>query len=135
MGTRAPSHTRMSESEELSGDEGGEQFQFQEELSKVAQLPPEVQRRVNALKNLLLSNVKHEVEYYKELHQLDLKYQKLYDQSQARRREICSGEYEPSKEEAEWVDPQEDVTKKLNDLNIDEKKSAEKVKGIPDFWL
>ena len=137
--TRAP-HTAdntnkdMSSEDEISED-GGEQFQFKTDLREVESFPPEVQSRVNALKNLLLSNVKHEVEYYKELHQLDLKYQKLYDQSQARRREICSGEYEPSKEEAEWVDPQEDVTKKLNDLNIDEKKSAEKVKGIPDFWL
>merc|ERR1711997_591391 len=126
--------TTMSSEDEIS-DQENQKFQFKTDLKDVDVLPPEVEQRVNALKNLLLSNVKHEVEYYKELHQLDLKYQKLYDQSQARRREICSGDYEPSEQESEWVDPQEDVTKKLNDLNIEEKRSAEKVKGIPDFWL
>ena len=68
----------MSDSEELSGEEGGEKFQFKTEFSKVDQLPAEVARRVKALKNIQLDSVKHEVEYYKELHQLDLKYQKLY---------------------------------------------------------
>ena len=127
----------MSESEEFSGDEGGEQFQFQEELSKVAQLAPEVARRVGALKNIQLDSVKHEVEYYKELHQLDLKYQKLYDENNARRRKIYLGEYEPTDLECEWAanddDEDEDGSKKLGDLKLGDKK--EPVKGIPDFWL
>ena len=117
----------MSSEDEISED-GADKFQFKTDLKEVESFPPEVQRRVNALKNLLLSNVKQEVEYYKELHQLDLKYQKLYDQSHARRREICSGDYEPSQQEAHWEDPHEDVAKKLDDLNIGEKKST--VTGI-----
>ena len=122
----------MSSEDEISED-GADKFQFKTDLKEVESFPPEVQRRVNALKNLLLSNVKQEVEYYKELHQLDLKYQKLYDQSHAKRKEICSGDYEPSQQEAHWEDPHEDVAKKLDDLNIGEKKST--VTGIPDFWL
>merc|ERR1711997_590659 len=124
--------TTMSSEDEIS-DQENQKFQFKTDLKDVDVLPPEVEQRVNALKNILLSNVKHEVEYYKELHQLDLKYQKLYDESHARRKEICDGNYEPSGQECEWVDPQQDLTKKLGELNIDEKKSV--VKGIPDFWL
>ena len=94
----------MSDSEELSGEEGGEKFQFKTEFSKVDQLPAEVARRVKALKNIQLDSVKHEVEYYKELHQLDLKYQKLYDENNAKRKKIYLGEHEPTDLECEWVD-------------------------------
>merc|ERR1712227_1089636 len=73
----------MSDSEDLSGDDGGqgEKFLFKTEFNKVDELPPEVFRRVKALKNIQLDNVIHEVEYYKELHKLDLKYQKIYDEN------------------------------------------------------
>jgi len=127
----------MSSEDELSdeGAPGDGKFQFKTDLKDVDVLAPEVELRVNALKNLLLSNVKHEVEYYKELHQLDLKYQALYDQSHEKRRQICSGEYQPDQAECDWVEPgdQEDLTKKLTGLNIDPKKSS--VVGIPEFWL
>ena len=123
----------MSDSEELSGEEGGEKFQFKTEFSKVDQLPAEVARRVKALKNIQLDSVKHEVEYYKELHQLDLKYQKLYDENNARRKKIYLGEHEPTDLECEWVDKDDEGSKKLGDMKLDEKK--ESVKGIPDFWL
>jgi len=124
----------MSSSDEISED-GDTKFQFKTDLREVESLAPEVQRRVNALKNLLLSNVKTEVEYYKELHQLDLKYQKLYDESHVKRREICQGNIEPSDQECDWVEPQQDseVAQKLGQLNIEDKGSS--VKGIPDFWL
>merc|ERR1711971_1174404 len=126
-------NTIMSSEDELS-DQGDEKFRFKTDLKDVDVLPPEVEQRVNALKNLLLSNVKQEVEYYKELHQLDLKYQALYDQSHERRRQICSGEYQPSQAECDWEEPgEQDVTKKLAGLNIDPKKSS--VVGIPEFWL
>ena len=46
------------------------------------------------MKNIQLENVKHEVEYYKELHKLDLKYQKVYDENNERRKKIYLGEYE-----------------------------------------
>merc|ERR1719266_2391664 len=109
----------MSSEDEIS-DQENQKFQFKTDLKDVDVLPPEVEQRVNALRNLLLSKVKHEVEYYKELHQLDLKYQALYDQSQEKRRQICSGEYQPSQAECDWVAPgEQDLTKKLGGLNID----------------
>ena len=124
----------MSSEDELS-DQGNQKFRFKTDLKEVDVLPPEVEQRVNALRNLLMSNVKQEVEYYKELHQLDLKYQALYDASHEKRRQICSGEYQPSQAECEWEVPgdQQDVAQKLGDLNIDPKRSS--VVGIPEFWL
>ena len=119
------------DAESMSGDEG--KFQFETEASKLDELPPEVQRRVKALKNIMLANVKHEVEYYKELHQLDLKYQKLYEENNARRKEICLGSYEPTASECEWIDMKDDVAEKLGKLNLESRK--ETVGGIPDFWL
>merc|ERR1712029_861281 len=125
----------MSDSEDLSGDDGGqgEKFLFKTEFNKVDELPPEVFKRVKALKNIQLDNVKHEVEYYKELHKLDLKYQKIYDENNVKRKQIYLGEYEPTDLECEWVDNDDDGEKKLSKMTIEDTK--EKVKGIPDFWL
>lgn len=111
-------------------------FQLKGDFNKVDELPPEVLRRVKALKNIQLSNIKHEVEYYKELHQLDLKYQKIYDENNLKRKQIYLGEYEPSDLECEWVDKdgdEEDVSKDFAKLKV--KPSKDSVKGIPDFWL
>ena len=60
----------MSDSEDFSGSEDGN-FKPAFELSE---LPAEVLKRVKALKNLQFANIKHEVEYYHEIHKLDLKY-------------------------------------------------------------
>jgi len=127
---------RMSDSEEVSGDEGGKlKFLLKADLNKIDDLPPEVQRRVKALKNIQLENIKQEVDYYKELHQLDLKYQRIYDENNLKRKKIYLGEYEPTDLECEWIEKDDDETdKKLGKLSLEEKK-AESVKGIPDFWL
>jgi len=37
-----------------------------------------------------------ESDYYREVHQLDLKYQKVYDEINKQRASILAGEYEPS---------------------------------------
>jgi len=127
----------MSDSEDISGDEGGavQPFQFKTNFNTSENLAPEVLRRVKAMKNIQLENVKHEVEYYKELHKLDLKYQKVYDENNERRKKIYLGEYEPTNAECEWVDPDDDDgSKNLGALAIDGDKK-ETVKGIPDFWL
>ena len=75
------------------------------------------------------------MEYYKELHKLDLKYQKVYDENNEKRKKIYLGDYEPTDAECEWVDPDDDDgSKKLGALAIDGDKK-ETVKGVPDFWL
>lgn len=99
------------------------------DLNKIDDLPPEVQRRVKALKNIQLENIKQEVDYYKELHQLDLKYQRIYDENNLKRKKIYLGEYEPTDLECEWIEKDDDETdKKLGKLSLEEKK-AESVKG------
>jgi len=124
----------MSDSEDLSGSEDGD-FRPAFDLSE---LSPEVLKRVNALKNLQLANHQHEVEYHNELHKLDLKYKKLYDENNEKRKLICSGEHEPTALECEWKvkDVSEAVIEKLEKFAIDGKGSEEgNEKGIPNFWL
>jgi len=127
----------MSDSEEFSGSEDGK-FKFKPAFD-LSELPPEVLKRVNALKNLQLANVKHEVEYYNEVHKLDLKYKKLYDENNVKRKQICVGEYEPTELECEWTesDAADAVIDKLEKLEVDGKilKGGRNTKGIPDFWL
>jgi len=125
----------MSDSEDISGDDAGKmQFLLKAALNKIDDLPPVVQRRVKALKNIQLENVKKEVDYYKELHQLDLKYQRIYDENNSKRKQIYLGEYEPTDLECEWIEKDDDETdKKLGKLSLEEK--TETIKGIPDFWL
>ena len=117
------------------GDEAGQKFQFKTDFNKADELAPEVLRRVKALKNIQLENVKQEVEYYKELHKLDLKYQRIYDENNVMRKKIYLGDYEPNDTECEWMDPDdEDGSKKLGALKLEGDKK-ETIKGIPDFWL
>jgi len=105
----------------------------------VSHLPQVVQNRVKALKNIQLDTVKAECEYYKEVHELDLKYQKIYDEINKKRACVLSGEHEPSGAEIEWKEPSKDedsdvdvVTNGVDkiDLGMDEN-----TKGIPKFWM
>jgi len=105
----------------------------------VSSLPNSVQNRVKALKNLQLEIVKAEAAYYKEVHQLDVKYQQQYDSINKKRTEILSGEHEPTGSEIEWKekatekgDDVEVVTNGVHKLDIG---MDEDTKGIPRFWL
>jgi len=122
-----------SSEDDMSGGEE-DQFRFKPTFD-LCDLPAEVIRRVKALKNLQYANIKHEVEYYKELHQLDLKYKKLYDENNERRKQIFLGSYEPSEKECEWQDEGDDIVGEIKNLEIKNKNEEEKVKGIPNFWL
>jgi len=123
----------MSDSEEFSDDED---FKPKASAVNLDDLPPDVLRRVKALKNLQLANIKHEVAYYNEIHKLDLKYKKLYDENNEHRKKICVGDIEPTDAEADWKDPdtEDDVIKKMEKLDVDKDKLPP-VKGIPNFWL
>jgi len=123
----------MSDSEDFSDDED---FRPRPGAIDLDSLPPDVIRRVKALKNLQFANIKHEVAYYNEVHKLDLKYKKLYDENNEQRRKIFLGEQEPTDKEADWKDPEteEDVIKKMEKLDVD-KDNQPPVKGIPNFWL
>lgn len=104
----------------------------------ISKLPVVVQNRVKALKNLQMETVKAESEYYKEVHQLDLKYQQQYDIINKKRTDVLSGAYEPSGAEIEWKDPEteesdsEAVVNGVEHLNLG---MDENTKGIPKFWM
>ena len=50
-----------------------------------------------------IQTVNAECDYYKEVHQIDVKFQKLYDEINKQREAILSGAYEPSGAEVIWT--------------------------------
>merc|ERR1711962_823518 len=58
-------------------------------------LPPIMRGRVKALKNIQLDTIKAETEYYREVHQLDLKYQAKYDEINKKREQVVNGSHLP----------------------------------------
>jgi len=105
-------------------------------------LPPIMRGRVKALKNIQLDTIKAETEYYREVHQLDLKYQAKYDEINKKREQVVNGSYEPSGAEVEYPsDKEEDeedgevvLAKKVEELSLNPDFPAD-AKGIPKFWL
>jgi len=106
----------------------------------IKQLPTVVQGRVKALKNLQLNTIKAEADYYREVHQLDIKYQAKYDEINRRRAKVIDGSHEPSGAEVEWTsdaeeeDVEADLCKKVEELGL-HPDYPEDVKGLPKFWL
>lgn len=90
------------------------------------QLPENVRRRVRAVKNLLAEVNKIDVNFYKELHALEAKYQKMKQPLNEKRAKIVTGQYEPTSSEAEF--PESYETWELNNQSSNES-------GIPNFWL
>jgi len=106
----------------------------------VSALPKVVRNRVKALKKLQFETIKAETEYYREVHALDLKYQKQYDEINAKRSEVISGKHEPSAEESDWPSDGEEEgegEEKLEDgvAKLALKDYSEDTEGIPKFWL
>jgi len=103
----------------------------------VSALPKVVRSRVKALKKLQFATIKAETEYYREVHSLDLKYQKQYDEINAKRTDVISGKHEPSAEEADWPSDEEEEKEELvngvAEMNL--QGYDENTQGIPKFWL
>jgi len=114
---------------------------FQPSLD-VSALPKAVRSRVKALKKLQFATIKAETEYYKEVHTLDLKYQKQYDEINAKRTEVISGKHEPSAEEADWASEEEEEQEEKSEEQLTNGVAEmslqgydETTTGIPKFWL
>eukprot|EP00090_Calanus_glacialis_P031215 TRINITY_DN5125_c0_g1_i1.p1 TRINITY_DN5125_c0_g1~~TRINITY_DN5125_c0_g1_i1.p1 ORF type:complete len:336 (-),score=110.39 TRINITY_DN5125_c0_g1_i1:72-1079(-) len=129
----------MSDNESMHSEDEDQEFQPSLDISA---LPVVVKNRVKALKKLQFETVKAEAEYYKEIHSLDVKYQKLYDAINVKRTGVIKGEHEPAGDEIDWPSDEEDedAEKKPEDLaNGVEKMKLEdydeNTKGIPKFWL
>jgi len=106
---------------------------------KTLKLPPIMLGRVNAVKNLQLSNLKEETEYYREVHLLDAKFQAQFDEIYKQRAKVISGDHEPSGAELEWPDEKEvdvegDLAKKVEGMTLHPDFPAD-AKGLPKFWL
>jgi len=104
----------------------------------VSKLPKCVKDRVKALKKLQFGVLKSEAEYYREVHQLDLKYQRIYDSINAEREKVVNGQHEPSGDEIDWPSDAEDEDAEDNLANGVENLALndydENTKGIPKFW-
>eukprot|EP01113_Clastostelium_recurvatum_P043187 TRINITY_DN709_c0_g1_i4.p2 TRINITY_DN709_c0_g1~~TRINITY_DN709_c0_g1_i4.p2 ORF type:complete len:410 (-),score=183.65 TRINITY_DN709_c0_g1_i4:50-1240(-) len=102
-------------------------------------LPPKVQRRVRALKNLHKQYTDVEAQYKAEVRALERKYQKLYDPIFNRRSEFVKGDVEPTDEESKEEEPSaddDDEEEKSKKKDAVKKEIADNgTRGIPDFWL
>ncbi|XP_013141297.1 PREDICTED: nucleosome assembly protein 1-like 1 isoform X1 [Papilio polytes] len=118
----------------------------------LASLPPNVRRRIRALRSLQKDFVDIEAKFYSEVHALECKYEKLYKPLFEKRAQIVNGHYEPTDEECQnpWRDDseEEELARAVQNASLtegedkkegNENKPAEppmdpNVKGIPDFW-
>jgi nucleosome assembly protein 1-like 1 len=131
---------------------------FEQQLTEsVANVPAAIMKRVNALKNVQLKMLDIESKFYEDLHLLECKYAQLFEPLYEKRKQVITGEYEPTEDEGKWIlDDDLDLTAN-SDAKVDDKKSespsqlvkdikskvslnevgstAVDVKGVPDFWL
>ncbi|XP_059479965.1 nucleosome assembly protein 1-like 1-A [Neocloeon triangulifer] len=124
---------------------------YQNFLEMMQALSPSVKRRLKALKRLQFESTKVEAQFYQEYHELEMKYQSLYQPFRDKRKEIVSGTHEPTDQEAEWPSDDEkedelcsdakskmkieDVAAEGKTATEDKNKKNESEKGVPDFWL
>eukprot|EP00039_Didymoeca_costata_P022787 m.5186 g.5186 ORF g.5186 m.5186 type:complete len:227 (-) comp3246_c0_seq2:1039-1719(-) len=101
----------------------------------IENLPPQVKRRVKALKKIQHEHVLLEAEYQKELNALVTKFEKLNKPLYDKRETIVNGKYEPKDDECDWVDEDEEEEEEEEEKKEDGGEEGEDVKGIPDFWL
>ncbi|CAL8072252.1 unnamed protein product [Orchesella dallaii] len=112
--------------------------------------PPEVERRVKALKKLQVELTDIERKFFQEVHELETKYAPLYNKFYERRHAITTGKYEPTDEECEAIweteSESESEVKKKEESKLgavggaEEKadpsaKAVDPVSGVPEFWL
>ncbi|KAK3917424.1 Nucleosome assembly protein 1-like 4 [Frankliniella fusca] len=116
-------------------------------------MPPQVKRRIKALKKLQLEATNIESKFYEEVHALECKYHKLYSPLYTKRAHVICGLHEPTDEEiAGMSDDEKDdelcaeikAKVKIEDLMPPKDQKAKEeaennknkdVSGIPDFWL
>lgn len=113
-------------------------LQNQRNSEMLALLPAPVKKRIKALKKLQLQATNIEADFFKEVHELECKYHKLYVPLYEKRSTIVNGVYEPNDEESQWPSDDEnslpDAIKEKIKIEDKENKDSD-VKGIPDFWL
>jgi len=111
----------------------------------IKSLPPQVKKRIKALKKIQLEATKIEAKFYEEVHKLECKYHTLYEPLYSKRTNITKGAYEPNEDECEWPSDSEDEEDELSEdvkdkakIDVDDgtAEDADKdIKGVPSFWL
>lgn len=100
-----------------------------------------VARRVKALKKLEYEAIKQlRVNYYVELHALDMKYQELFAPLDQQRCDIINGDVQPSDSDCQWSTDESDTESSKSPSKPTSASEAlesdgNEQKGIPDFWL
>jgi len=128
----------------------------------IQSLPKVVKRKIKALKKLQNEMIKIESKFYEEVHELECKYAHKYAPFMDRRREILTGNIEPTDSDCDWPSDEEDAEDDLanstggcgascnsgcksdelkNKAQIEDKKEDKKDDkeeenpvGIPGFW-
>lgn len=116
-------------------------------------MPPQMKRRIKALKKLQLEATHIESKFYEEVHALEFKYHKQYEPLYTKRANVICGLHEPTDEEvAGMSDDEKDdelcaeikAKVKIEDLLSPKDQKAKEeaennknkdVHGIPEFWL
>ncbi|OXA64918.1 nucleosome assembly protein 1-like 1 isoform X2 [Folsomia candida] len=117
----------------LSDDESGDENAEKE--GAYLEMCPEVQKRVQALRKNQKDILQVESNFYKEIHQLELKFEKLYHEKFDFRKSIITGSHEPTNDECDFplgrnVD---EPLSAVQDTQGKEKKEGF-ITGIPTFW-
>ncbi|EPX71877.1 nucleosome assembly protein Nap1 [Schizosaccharomyces octosporus yFS286] len=99
---------------------------------RISELPTSVQKRISSLKGLQKQYSSLELQFQRELFELEKTFAKKYGPLFERRRELVHGEKEPSEEEIKKGIPEgEELSKVLEGKN----QKDQEMKGIPEFWL
>lgn len=86
-------------------------YKYARELLYIfSRLPPSVKRRVRALKKLQYETMTIDAAFYKELFELEVKYDVQHQRIFQRRKEIVTGQHEPADDECDWPSDNENVT-------------------------
>lgn len=125
----------------------------------IESLPKPMKRRLKALKKLQLQFTEMEADFYREVHSLEVKYDKKHQELYEKRRQIVTAAHEPTDEEADFTLGSEDEEEKektegedkelCEDLETKAKVEGEEgeekdvklhgftdeTKGLPEFWL
>jgi len=170
--TAAPEEETVSEEEMEDEEEAGERKELVDKLMKdpqvlaalqtklrrflgtpsgyISSLPPIVKRRIKALKKLQLQYTEMEADFYKEVHALEVKYDKMHQTLYDKRGKVVNATHEPTDEEADYPsddddEDEKDLSKEMEEkAKIEEKEKPEEskvhdmdenTKGIPEFWL
>jgi len=101
----------------------------------IESLPTEVKRRVSGLKGIQKDHSKLEAEFQEEVLQLEKKYFAKFTPLYEQRSAIVNGKTEPTDEQVEAGEEDEEEEEGAAIKEDKPTESAEKVSGIPEFWL